>query len=64
MLAILLRLQFWNLHWNRNVIILMKFSSLAALEVVQMTTSSAANDENFHRNDNNSVSVYMTFNMV
>ena len=34
-------------HWNGNVFILMKFSSLAALKVVKMTTSSAANDENF-----------------
>ena len=31
-------------HWNGNVFILMKFSSLAALEVVKMTTSSAASD--------------------
>ena len=34
-------------HWNENVFILMKFSSLAALKVVKMTTSSAASDENF-----------------
>ena len=33
-------------HWNRNVI-LTKFSSLAALEVVILTTSSAVSDENF-----------------
>ena len=32
-------------HWNENVIILTKFSSLAALEVVEMTTSNAASDE-------------------
>ena len=31
-------------HWNGKVVILMKFSSLAA---VKMTTSSAASDENF-----------------
>ena len=37
----------WVVHWNGNVVILMKFSSLAALEVVKMTTSSAASDENF-----------------
>ena len=37
----------YNYHWNGSVIILMKFSSLAALEVVKMTTSSAASDENF-----------------
>ena len=36
-----------NSHWNGNVIILTKFSSLAALEVVRMTTSSATSDENF-----------------
>ena len=36
-----------QIHWNANVIILMKLSSLAALEVVKMTTSSAASDENF-----------------
>ena len=34
------------IHWKRNVI-LMKFSSLAVLEVVILTTSSAASDENF-----------------
>ena len=34
-------------HWNENVIILMKFSSLAAPKVVKMTTFSAASDENF-----------------
>ena len=33
---------FGHTHWNGNVFILMKFSSLAALEVVKMTTSSAA----------------------
>ena len=32
---------------KRKFIILMTFSSLAALEVVKMTTSSAASDENF-----------------
>ena len=31
-------------HWNKNVAILTKFSSLAALEVVILTTSSAASD--------------------
>ena len=31
-------------HWNENVFVLMKLSSLAALEVVKMTTSSAASD--------------------
>ena len=36
-----------DVHWNGNVFILMKFSSLAALKVVKMTTSSAASDENF-----------------
>ena len=34
-------------YWNRNAIILTEFSSLVALEVVKMTTSSAASDENF-----------------
>ena len=34
-------------HWNGKVFILMKCSSLAALEVIKMTTSSAASDENF-----------------
>ena len=36
-----------HLHWNKNVVILTKFSSLAALEVVILTTSSAASDEHF-----------------
>ena len=31
-------------HWSGNVFILMKLSSLAPLEVVKMTTSSAASD--------------------
>ena len=34
-------------HWNGNVIILIKFSSLAALEVAILTTFSAASDDNF-----------------
>ena len=34
-------------HWNGKVVTLTKFSSLAAPEVVKMTTSSAASDENF-----------------
>ena len=36
-----------QLHWNKNVVILTKFSSLTALEVVILTTSSAASDDNF-----------------
>ena len=36
-----------HIHWNENVVILVKFSSLATLEVVNMTTSSAVSDENF-----------------
>ena len=34
-------------HWNENVIILMKFSSLAAPKVVILTTFGAASDEDF-----------------
>ena len=34
-------------HWNENVVILMKSSSLAAPKVVKMTTFSAASDEDF-----------------
>ena len=34
-------------HWRENVVILTKFSLLAALEVVILTVSSAASDENF-----------------
>ena len=45
-------------HWNENVFILMKFQSLAALEVVKMTTSSAASDENLVKNDDIFVSVH------
>ena len=33
-------------HWNGNIVILTKFSSPAALEVVKMITSVAANNEN------------------
>ena len=36
-----------QIHWNENVVVLMKSSSLAALKVVKMTTFSAASDENF-----------------
>ena len=34
-------------HWNKNVVTSTKLSSLAALEVVILTTSSAASDEHF-----------------
>ena len=36
-----------SIDWNENVVILTKFSSLAALEVVILTTFSAASDEIF-----------------
>ena len=36
-----------KLHWNGNVFILTKSSSLAAPKVVKMTTFGAASDENF-----------------
>ena len=42
-----LRENSYTYHWNKNVVILTKFSSLAALEVVILTTSSAASDEHF-----------------
>ena len=35
-----------HFHWNANVSTLMKFSSLAALEVVILSTSSTGSDEN------------------
>ena len=44
---------------NGIVFILMKFSSLAALEVVKMTISSAASDENFFKNDDIFISVHI-----
>ena len=34
-------------HWNGNFVILMEFSSLAALKVVLMTTFSAVSEQNF-----------------
>ena len=37
----------FSVHWNENVVILTKFSSLAALEIVILTTSSATCHENF-----------------
>ena len=40
-------LGWWTAHWNGNIVMLMGFSSSAALEVAKMTTSSAAGDENF-----------------
>ena len=39
--------KWWRHHGNENVFILMKLSSLTALEVVKMTTTSVASDENF-----------------
>ena len=33
-----------NLHWNENIVILAKFSSLAIVNAVKMTTYSAASD--------------------
>ena len=35
-----------SIHWNENVVIFMKYSPLAALEVVKMIASIAASDEN------------------
>ena len=43
--AYLLR-QSYDTHWSRNVVILTKFSSLAAAKVVILTTFGAASDEN------------------
>ena len=44
----LLCLSHWSqIHWNENVVILMKSSSLAALKVVILTTIGAASDEDF-----------------
>ena len=34
-------------HWNEYIFILMKFSSLAGLEIIKMTTFSLARDKNF-----------------
>ena len=34
-------------HWNKYIVILMKFSSLAAMEIVILTASRTATDENF-----------------
>ena len=36
-----------NNHWNENVVVLTKFSSLTAQEVVILTTFGAASDENY-----------------
>ena len=36
-----------HIHWNRNVVISIKFSLMAASEVFVMTTSDAASDDNF-----------------
>ena len=38
-----------HFHWNEIVISLIKFSSLAALKVVKMTTFRTASDGNFIR---------------
>ena len=45
--ALILSLNLHLHHWGGSVFILMRFSSLAALEVVKMTTSGAASDWNF-----------------
>ena len=34
------------IHWNENVIILTKFSSIGALNIVKITNSNASSDEN------------------
>ena len=39
------------IHWNENVIILTKFSSLAEMKVVKMTTFSASDDKKNYQND-------------
>ena len=36
-----------RVHWNRNVFILTKFSTLAALEIAKMKTSTATSNEYF-----------------
>ena len=36
-----------KIHWNENLVIFMKFSSLAALKVVILTTLNASSDQNF-----------------
>ena len=41
------QMQILLVHWNGNVFILTKSSSLAAPKVVKMTTFGAASDENF-----------------
>ena len=43
----LLNIHHWMIHWNENVFILMKVSSLAAPKVVILTTFGAASDEDF-----------------
>ena len=47
------------LHWNRNVVIWMKFSSLDALKVVISTTFSVTSDENFSVVDFTSILQYL-----
>ena len=48
----------WNMHfgrWNENAVILMKFSSLFAPEVVIVIIYSTASDENFNLFHDNSI---------
>ena len=54
----------WARHWDENVAILMKFSSLAAPEVVKLTTSSAANDDNFIKRTTFPFQWMTSFNMA
>ena len=37
----------YHLHWNENIVILTELSTLAALEIVSLTTSSAVSDDFF-----------------
>ena len=37
----------YYIHWNKNVVIMTKFSSLVALKVVILTSFDAANHRNF-----------------
>ena len=44
------------MHMNRNVVTLVKLTSLAAMDIVIWTTSGSASDTNFHQYDDISVS--------
>ena len=52
---------FYDSHWNGNAIILMKLSSLAAVQVVKNDNFHCIQWRKFHQNDISVISVLMNY---